>query len=49
MLTIVLLAVIIALLVGIGTAMKKGANEIIRGLESIDQRLASLETSERNS
>ena len=34
---------IIFLLSGIAVALRRGLNEIIRGLESIDQRLANME------
>lgn len=35
--------IIIALLSGIAVALRHGFNEIIRGLESIDERLARME------
>jgi hypothetical protein len=41
MLDSILLVVIIALLLGIMNGVQKGINQIIKGLESIDQRLAS--------
>ncbi len=39
MIDTILLAAIMTVLLGILIAMKKGFNEVIRGLESIDQRL----------
>ena len=42
MLQAILMVVIIALLIGIAIGVQKGLNQIIKGLESIDQRLASL-------
>jgi hypothetical protein len=41
MLEPILQVVIIALLVAIAGGVQKGINQIIKGLESIDQRLAS--------
>ncbi len=36
----ILLGAILTVLLGILIAMKKGFNEVIRGLESIDERLS---------
>ncbi len=36
----ILLIVIIVILIGILAAIKKGSNEVIKGLESIDERLS---------
>ena len=36
----ILLIVIIVILIGILYAVKKGFNEVIKGLESIDERLS---------
>ena len=47
MLQPILMVVIIALLIGIANGVQKGLNEIIKGLESIDQRLASLRAPEQ--
>lgn len=35
--------VIIAFLLGIATILKQGNNEIVKGLESIDERLMQIE------
>lgn len=48
MLITILLAVILIVLLGLGVALRKGLNEVIRGLESIDQRLASLAPPDRD-
>lgn len=36
----ILLIVIIVIIIGILVAVKKGFNEVIKGLESIDERLS---------
>ena len=41
LLTVILLAAILVVLGGILLATKKGFNEVISGLESIDERLSS--------